>query len=377
MILFCEPLCEGYEHVEFNAALLAAVQKGFGGPVTFLAEAGHLGLVQQRVAEVGLTGVSFRALSPVRRTLGVSGAVAQMQRHREALTLARHRDVRAVLFTSTGAAGLFALKLLCARGGPPCLVVPHGILDSLGPAGGDPFFPAVLRMRNPAALRYLFLSPTIETEVLSRSPGLAGATAAIDHPYLFADPKDHPPEPPPLRLGSLGVARADRGLDALVDVAREALSSRSGKVSFVHVGPVQDPDLAEKARDVVSFPLRGWASREDYEHELSQIDYALFLAAPDAYRFSVSGAFMDAVSMLKPVIALRNPFFEHCFEKMGDIGYLCDTVWQAQELLGELSHRFPRSHYRSQQEQLRTGRAVFGPAAVGSALHAAFDRWGI
>lgn len=377
MILVCEPLCEGYEHVEFNAALLCAVQKGLGEPVMFLAEAGHLGLVAKRAAEVGLAGASFRALGPAGRAPGLSGALREMRRHREALALARHRGARAVVFSSTGPAGLFALKLLCAGASPPCVVVPHGILDSLGPDGRDRWFPSVLRMRNPAALRYLFLSSTIESEVLSRVPGLAGATASVDHPYLFAEPPGHEPAPPPLRLGSLGVARGGRGLDALVEVAREALATRSGKASFVHVGPVQDPDLAEKARDVVSFPLRGWAARADYEREVAQVDYALFLASPDAFRFSVSGAFLDAVSMLRPVIALRNPFFEHCFEQMGDIGYLCDSVWQVQELLGELTQRFPRSHYRAQQEQLRQGRAVFGPEAVGAAVRAAFEGWGV
>lgn len=376
MILVCEPLCEGYEHVEFNAALLSAVRKGLGEPVTFLAEAGHLGLVSKRAAEMGLEGASFRALGPSKRTLGLGGALSQMRRHREALELARHRDARAVVFCSTGASGLLALKLLCAHAEPPCVVVPHGILDSLGPNGGDPWFPSALRMRNPAGLRYLFLSPTIESEVLSRVPSLSGATAAIDHPYLFADPPAHDPQTPPVRLGSLGVARGGRGLDALVEVARAALSLRTGKVSFVHVGPVQDPDLAEKARDVVSFPLRGWTPRAEYEREVARLDYALFLAPPDAFRFSVSGAFMDAVSMLKPVVALRNPFFEHCFERMGDIGYLCDTVWQVQELIGQLAHRFPRSHYRAQQEELRKGRSVFGPEAVGEAVRGAFEKWG-
>jgi Tfp pilus assembly protein PilZ len=307
----------------------------------------------------------------------VPGALVEMRRHREALELARHRDARAVLFCSTGAAGLFALKLRCARPRPLCAVVPHGVLDSLGPdGGGDRWFPSVLRMRNPAGLRYLFLSPTIEAEVLSRVPDLAGATAAIDHPYLFADPPGGEPEPPPLRLGSLGVARAGRGLEAFVEVAREARSTRTGKVSFVHVGPVQAPELSERARDVVSFPLRGWAAREDYEREAARLHYALFLAPPDAYRFSVSGAFLDAVSLLKPVIALRNSFFEHCFEKMGDIGYLCDTVWQAQERVAELSHRFPRSHYRSQQEAAALGARRLRAEAVGAALRAAFERWG-
>jgi hypothetical protein len=139
---------------------------------------------------------------------------------------------------------------------------------------------------------------------------------------------------------------------------------------------VGDLELAESARDVIAFPAtRGFLGREAFEREILGNDYALFLYPQGSYRFSVSGAFLDAVSLLRPVVALKNPYFEHCFEKMGDIGYLCDTPEQLGELVRELCARFPKSHYAAQQKELRRGRAAFAPPAVGAALRAALDGW--
>lgn len=375
MLLVCEPVCEGHEHVELNAGLLAALRRGFDEPILFAAEPAHLGLVAERLAAAGVSGIASKPLGLRSRLRGVQAAARDGRVVRDALRLARAREARAVVFSSTSAAGLFALKLLAGRASPPCLVVPHGALEALGEedAGGR-WFPLVLRMRNPPGLRYLLLSPAIERDVLLRAPSLAGATFAVDHPYLMAPAEPRAPEGSVLRFGSLGRARRD-GLAAVVDVARDAARARPGRARFAHVGPVADPGAAKLAGEAVALGGSAFLSRERYEQEIAGLDYALFLSPPDAYRFSVAGSFLDALSLLKPVIALRNPFFEHCFEEMGDIGYLCDTVGQAKEVVRRLCARFPKAHYLSQQEVLALGREAFSPEAVGASLRDAFTAW--
>jgi len=381
MIVVCEPECEGYEHVEFNVALLASLRRAFEEPVLFLAEPGHLGLVAQRCAAAGVGGVAFRPIAvPPRHLKGLARMLPDGRLHREVLSLARSRDARTVLFTSTTTASLFALKLLVGSSGRRCAVVPHAVLDSLEPGGGngERWFPYVLRMPNPAGLRFLLLSPSIETAVLAAAPGLTGATAAIEHPYLFAEPPPHHPDGRPVRFASIGVALREKGLASLVDLARSTVQARPGKAAFAHVGPVLDLELAEGARDVIAFPAtRGFLGREAFEREILGSDYALFLYPKGSYRYSVSGALLDAVSLLRPIIALRNPYFEHCFERMGDIGYLCDSLTQMEELLRELCARFPKSHYAAQQQELRKGREVFAPVAVGASLRAALEGWDV
>ena len=46
--------------------------------------------------------------------------------------------------------------------------------------------------------------------------------------------------------------------------------------------------------------------------------------SPAITNLSASGALLDAITWLKPIIANRIPFVANLFERYGDIGYLCD-----------------------------------------------------
>lgn len=377
MFLVCEPRCEGYEHVEFNAALLAALRAAGAGPILFLAEPGHLGLVAERAAAAGVDRVAWRPLTIPRRG-GARGALAETRLHRDVLRLARDRRAEQVVFTSTSSAGLFALKLLAAASPAPITVVPHGELEPLADPGRAAPYAQVLRMPNPSRLRYLFLSPEIERAALIAAPRLAGCTASIEHPYLFAPPAEHVPSAPPVRFGTVGLASRGRGLGELVLLARDLAAARPGRASFTHVGPIapEDAQLAEGARDVIAFPaVRGYLDRRTYDREIASLDYVLFLGAPGRGRLSACGAAFDALSLARPIIALRGPYLEHLFEQVGDVGYLCDSMAQLRTLARSLCSRFPRSHYAAQRQQALQGRGAFAPEAVARQLEAAWEAW--
>lgn len=374
MILVCEPQCQGHEHVEFNAALLSSAYAAFQEPVRFLAEPAHLRLVAQRSSKAGIGHIEFEPIAvPPRHEGGVARMRLDWRLHRKVLARARDFRARITVFSSTTSTGLFALKLLARTSDAPCAAVPHAVLESIGDVH-EKWFPRIIRMPHSPNFRILLLSSAIETEVLRAVPTLAGATAAIEHPYLFAEPAKHSPTGHRLRFASIGVAHRDKGFAELLQLAQSTLSAFPGEVSFFHVGPLRDACFGERARGLISYPAsRDFLDRAAFEREVSSADYVLFLYPPRSYRFSVSGAFFDAVSLLKPVIAIRNPFFEHCFHKMGDIGYLCDTVAEMTKLLHDLCSSFPTTRYFAQQEQLLRGREVFSPGSVAIALRRAFQ----
>jgi hypothetical protein len=87
-----------------------------------------------------------------------------------------------------------------------------------------------------------------------------------------------------------------------------------------------------------------------------KINYALFFHKRDNYRLSASGVFFDAISYLKPIIALRNPFFEYYFQIMGDIGYLCDSYEEMENLILKIVENKPNERYLKQQKNILNGR---------------------
>ena len=87
------------------------------------------------------------------------------------------------------------------------------------------------------------------------------------------------------------------------------------------------------------------------------------------YRVGASTSFLDAISSVKPGIYLRNPYLEECFAKMGDIGYLCDTIDDVRACMRSVLNEFPTSRYVRQCRTIFTTRHIFDPAAIRTRFH--------
>ena len=67
-------------------------------------------------------------------------------------------------------------------------------------------------------------------------------------------------------------------------------------------------------------------SKKELEDRASMLDFILFLYPKDSYRLIASGAILEAISLKKPILALRNDYFNYLFKKFGDFGYLTDSI---------------------------------------------------
>ena len=97
-------------------------------------------------------------------------------------------------------------------------------------------------------------------------------------------------------------------------------------------------------------------SNEDFADYANDIDYALIFHNPEDYRFSATALFFDALSNSKPIIALKNPFINYYFEKLGDIGYLCDNYDEMKDVVLNILDKNPKSIYRNQKQNLLKGQ---------------------
>ena len=68
---------------------------------------------------------------------------------------------------------------------------------------------------------------------------------------------------------------------------------------------------------------------------------------------TASGAFTDAVNFEKPIIAIRNEFFDYYFKKFGNIGYLFDNIDDMAEKMIEIIERKPQEEYLVQKENIK------------------------
>ncbi len=92
--------------------------------------------------------------------------------------------------------------------------------------------------------------------------------------------------------------------------------------------------------------------RTDYENAISSLHYILFFYPNSMYRYIASGAFFDAISFEKPIIAIRNSFFEYYFNRYGEIGYLCDNLEEMSYYLSNINHE----RYKLQLQNIKQAK---------------------
>jgi hypothetical protein len=377
MIIICEPQCVGFEHVEVNAALIAAIGCAFPQEeILFLAEEEHLERVSAKL-EGQRVKIQFRETSvPPRNFSDLRRLPRELRLCKNVFDIAHNNAANKVLFTSITSPTLIAIKVLLRLFNEiECVATPHSILNSItkrpSPKQTPFWFRFWLSVGNTKRLRYLVLSPYIEARLSVLLPKICEYVRSVDHPYFF-DPEEDCRHllNDPIRFGAFGVATRSKGADIFFAIANEVLHSGVGCVpEFVLVGHVADEAIGELPEDLVivessNIPL----SREDYKTRAKSVDYALFLNNPDLYELVASGSLMDAFSYLRPIIALKQPLFEYYFKTMGDIGYLCENYGEVNRCIFNILANKPDERYRAQQRNILKGREQFSPTAVSPKL---------
>jgi hypothetical protein len=367
MILACEPVCRGFEHAAVNAAMLAVVKEAFPDEeLLFTAEQEHLHLVAQDPflrAKGGLTMETL--LVPQHRATSSERFDNDFRTVQSLFASAEQRNASLVFFTCIGGETLHAIKLLLDQSpGIRCVVVLHGIVasvlkrPSLLPWKNRHRFRTWF-LRDPSErLSYIVLGESIERELAARFPALQPHLVSLDLPYHFAAPEEYVPfRDRTVSFGSLGVLRKVKGSGLFLRLAGEVTATRTAyRPHFVCVGPIVDKKLRKLLSGAVSVPSPDAPLPPDkYAAHARQLDYAIMLHGAGT-TLNGSGVLFDAFSYLKPVIALKSPFFSAYFDKMGNIGYLCDNYADLKRRVLDLLDHPPVDEYLLQRQALLTGR---------------------
>jgi hypothetical protein len=374
MIVICEPQFWGFQHARVNAALIGTVADAFQEEeLLFLAEAAHIRYVKN-ILDAHSVVVSYRETAIPRRVpQNYQRLVPDFRFCRNVFHSAHKNHASTIIFCSLTTPDLISIKaLLRSYSDIVCLVVPHDILQevtkasSLLPHRRFFSFRLWISFGNTRRLHYVVLAPHIEERLKQFVPRVSGYVSFIDLPYFFSD--DVSPEPfagDAIRFGSYGIGSLEKGTDNFFRLAEEVHSAKTTyKPTFTQIGRI-DERLKDVPHGSVQVPSPDVPlDREAYERYSRCIDYGLFFHRPGTYELRMSGAMLDAFSFIKPIIALKSPLSEYYFQKMGDIGYLCENYDAVRDTVLGILDRRPTDRYRQQQETILTQRAQFSPAGV-------------
>lgn len=388
MIVICEPHKRGLEHAQFNAALVCSVAEAFPEEgLIFCAEREHMNHVK-RVVEAYIATIKFieielpgGALPYKQRGRRYAVHLKRFALYRRIFGLADKNQASQIVFCSADTwPTLVSIKVMLRRFPQiSCLVVLHDLQAKVTTPQPNRLTRQLFSYRhgllagNTAKINYLVPGPPplIEQGLKSYLPRLHNCISPIDIAYVFADSVSSEPfKDDIICFGFYGHASLRKGADIFFKLADEVSSVRTKyRPVFVLIGNIFDKQLKDMPHTSVKIPSpNARLSQGEYDKYGKCIDYALFFHLASGYELNGTASILDAFSYLKPMIALKTPLSEYYFNKMGDVGYLCESYGDVKNAVLEVLETKPIDRYRVQQDNILARRGQFSPTGIAPKL---------
>lgn len=180
----------------------------------------------------------------------------------------------------------------------------------------------------------LVLGKSIQNNLCSIYPQLKNQIITINHPYFFNNSiheqikKKHSP----LIVGTIGVMKKEKGFESLIKLSNLLKNEiDEGKLIIKSIGKVE-------VENYYTHQTIEWVGgndmlpREEFEKQIEQLNYILYLYPTNSYKLTASGAIMDAIKLKKPIISLKNDFFCELL-KNHPIGYLKSSIEEISDVI--------------------------------------------
>lgn len=389
VIIICEPQFKGHEHSQFNAALITVVQNAFPNKkILFLAEKEHIFHVQEILIKNSVN-IKFKyknikvipqnLVDPLRFPF-------EYILFKKIFKLGKQLNSERIIINNIRRPSIVSLKILMKKYKDlKIIVVLHGILESIY---NSPFkitelpfwFRYWILFGNNDQLRYLVLGSSIEKELLKELPSLKKYLISIDHPYFFSKktPTKYSKEDNIIKFGFFGFGSIRKGIDMFFKLAEDISNEKTrykpefiliGNLQNQKFGPVTYKKIDKIKNSAVFIPSnRKSLSLDEFERYANMLDYSIILHKPQEHRLTAMASFFDAISYLKPIISLNNPFVSYYFNKMGDIGYLCEDYNELKKLILKILNTNHSKKYYQQIDNISDNRKKISIKVISDEL---------
>jgi hypothetical protein len=197
---------------------------------------------------------------------------------------------------------------------------------------------------------------------------------SLDHPYTLAVDGISKQNSSKIILGAWSGGPHSVGVDTLI-VLENAFHEYANEYEMCYKGHLwneipKPPNTRIRCIDSDGIFLEP----EAMNRFLDEMDYCIFIYPPDTYQFTASGGLLAVLSHLKPVIAFRTRYFEYVFDKMGDIGYLCNDTNDMINIVKNIIQKRDMDHYRKQQEAILRGMKHFAPEQLAPKMREILEK---
>jgi glycosyltransferase involved in cell wall biosynthesis len=379
MMLVCEPVCWGGEHVPFNAGMLEIIRKGFSNEeIAFYGERTHIEELQEQLDESTSSSIKWQPISiPERRATYTKRLILEMKILFNLFRNLERNSYRSLVLTSITPSALAALTILRGVGGvmPNDLYIQavlHGNVSCLNkrrprhPIRRIQDMKTALNIFGRSNIQYLVLENGIRNAILEIAPFLTGRVEVLEAPIPPNEGESVQIElSKPIRFGFLGLANEHKGFSEFVKFATQVSRVYRNEAEFHAIGMFPNGKAPVMELDALAIkPCLERLSRSDFVDGVKQLHFAIFPHRMEQYGLTASGVLLDAMAWGKPIIARRIPIFHDLFEKYGDIGYLFDNDSELADITERIIVEFNQIRYKRQKLNILKARCARMPGAL-------------
>jgi glycosyltransferase involved in cell wall biosynthesis len=261
---------------------------------------------------------------------GIQGWFNEKVIHRvvsKVYSVAVEEKVEAIYFTSATLFTHCQIKRLARKTGLSTYLILHQDLQAVEwktkPWQKAHYFGAAMKMKN-ENFRYIVLGKSIRRIARELKLPNTELMIAIDMPCFYPAFNSDLIMNEQIHFGTVGIFKKERGASQLFEflsVKKEELQNAKFSVRGyeINIDEVESVDAFQEKNNLEFLP------RNEYEQWVKKLDYILFFYPSTAYRLMASASVFEAIIFGKPILALRNPYFEDLFERFGAFGKLFDT----------------------------------------------------
>lgn len=346
-------------------------------PIHLFYGEGHYNAIKNELTKhnIDTSRLVFHKIKPVARIIRDYEAFSsQLAAIKEVFSFAKTNNENKILFTYTTMYSAFILKYFCLMN--PKIKVQSVIHAELEKIDMKEYLSNTrlnkiqvyfyvklfgiqnpLKLPTPSNLKYIVYGQSIKENAIKKIPSLKDKMSSIPHPYLWDSIQNETNVDNKIGLGIIGRCHAFKTIPILKRLCEDLKNKPNKNFELLFSGYIDDEQFYEYLNRL-DFIYEDSLSRTRTPDEvrnkiINKMTYALFTYNFGSYKYTASGAVMDALNFEKPIIALSNDYIKSYFEKYGNIGYLCNSYEELLEKVSSVINNFPKEEYELQKINLK------------------------
>lgn len=353
-IIIYEPQCRGIEHLNFNTSMIKIINE-IKKQKKYFGSKDQIYYLKKEIEAINYIPTKI-PLKNEKKLLKILIEIKNLLKLRK-----EGKDDIYIFLSVTPITVIFSKILLKKR---KKIFIWHSILENLKankklkPWKLEFWIKPSLVMKD-KNFKNIVLGESIKNNLLAFFPQLKKELYSLDHPYEFCK-INHKKEcfKKNIKIGTIGFGSRAKGIDKIYKLEKRIKKYKG--VNLEVIGKIVD-DTINFSRDsnIKVHGENGDILPNEFNNLIEKLDYALYLYPRESYKYFASGAVFDAISHLKPIIAIKNDYFDYIFKKFGDIGYLCNSYEELFDVVEKIIKEKDIEKYRLQQENILRGQKYF------------------